>query len=110
MLAKKFHLRIQDQKIRQGEKLKVWKSNQYFVVKISSNNLSYSRFGIIISKSINRKAVRRNQIKRIIFDFIRLNKLYGVAGKDILIICRPVLDQLIKTKIQQELSKIFLPK
>lgn len=38
----------------------------YFVLKAANNNLSYNRFGFMVSKRIDKKAVVRNKIKRLI--------------------------------------------
>lgn len=38
----------------------------YFTVKIAKNNLFYNRYGFIIAKRIDKRAVIRNRIKRLI--------------------------------------------
>jgi ribonuclease P protein component len=35
------------------------------------NNLQFSRFGFIVSKKINKKAVRRNYMKRVLKELLR---------------------------------------
>lgn len=39
-------------------------STPLFTVRIAKNNLSYSRFGFIVSKKIDKRASARNSIKR----------------------------------------------
>lgn len=107
MLAKKFRLRIQNQIIKQTKKSAIQKKSKYLVVKITPNNFSYSRFGIIISRKVNKKATQRNRIKRVIFNHVRLNKFHQVPGNDILIITLPPINQLTKTEIQQELNNLL---
>ena len=36
----------------------------YFVLKIARNNLSYNRYGFIVGKKIDKRAVGRNRLKR----------------------------------------------
>lgn len=107
MLAKKFRLRIQSQTTKQTRKSGIQQKNRYFIIKIIPNNFSYSRFGAIINRKVNKKATQRNRIKRIIFNFVRLNKLHQVPRKDILIIALPPINRLTQTEIQQELNKLL---
>lgn len=50
-------------------------------MKASDNDLNFSRFGVVISAKVSKLAVKRNKIRRIIYDFIRLNNLYKVGGR-----------------------------
>lgn len=83
-----------------------------FTVKIQSNGLLINRFGIVVSKKVDRRAVVRNRIKRIFRTFLSdLNKQM-VAGNDILFIIKPEI--LRKTKeeilslIKNSLQKVGL--
>ncbi len=109
MLAKKFHLSIQDLTPERFKKVSVGgkTTNKYFIIKTAANNLSFSRFGVITSRKISKKAVKRNLIKRTVFDFVRLNKLYQPAGKDVLIIVLPAINQLTKSEINNQLKLIL---
>lgn len=59
-----------------------------FSAKVKSNTVLFSRFGVIISKKIDKSAVGRNRIKRLIYSIIE--ELYDniEQGYDILIIMR----------------------
>jgi len=105
MLAKKFRLQIQDW-FKERKKTVSHKSD-FFIVKIARNNLSFSRFGAIISKKVHKSAVKRNKIKRAIFNFIRLNKYHESPGKDVLIIVSPAASRLMSKGIKEELKKIL---
>ncbi|MBD3359435.1 MAG: ribonuclease P protein component [Candidatus Buchananbacteria bacterium] len=59
------------------------------ILKILKNDLSYSRFGLIVSNKVSKKASQRNLIKRRIREIIRLNLNRINAGYDILIIVSP---------------------
>lgn len=73
----------------------------FFTVRIAKNDLSYSRFGFIVSKKIDKRATVRNSLKRhfrlcleMIFDNIQ-------KGYDVLFI----LKKDARAKVQSELCK-----
>ncbi|MDP3015407.1 MAG: ribonuclease P protein component [bacterium] len=105
MLAKQFRLQIQKW-LRENKKTTTRKS-EFFIVKLRDNNLSFSRFGTVISAKVNKSAVKRNKIKRTIFNFIRFKKLHELAGKDILMIVLPAASKLTKPEIEKELEIIL---
>jgi ribonuclease P protein component len=45
--------------------------NQFFLIKIKENNLTHSRFSVVVSKKIEKKAVRRNYLKRKIYHALK---------------------------------------
>jgi len=47
--------------------------DKYFVFKFISSNSPDSQFAVVVSKKISKKAVRRNRIRRQVFEAIRLN-------------------------------------
>ncbi|MEE8131712.1 MAG: ribonuclease P protein component [Candidatus Paceibacterota bacterium] len=106
MLPKKYRLSIQ--KFLKNNHQKVVRS-KYFAIKFKSNNLSFSRFGIVISNKVSKSAVKRNKIKRIIFDFFRLKEYYLKlkTGKDVLIIVSTQVNKLTKVEIERELENVF---
>lgn len=106
MLAKKFRLQIQ--KWLKEKRNTITRKSDFFIVKFRTNDLLFSRFGIVVSAKVNKSAVKRNKIKRIIFDFIRLEKLHKSAGRDVLIIVLPSANKLTKTEIEKELEIILL--
>ncbi len=106
MLAKKFRLPIQNW-LKQRKKITTRKSD-FFIIKISDNNLSFSRFGVVISKKVSKSAVQRNKIKRTIFNFIRLGKLHEIKGKDVLVIVSPKTAELKEKEIEKELAKLLI--
>jgi len=105
MLAKKYKLPIQS---FLAKKPKVTGKTNFFMVRQLPNNFDYSRFGVVISKKVSASAVVRNKIKRIIFDFIRLNKYNLKPGRDILF---TVLFQIKKNEeVNKSLIEINLNK
>lgn len=63
--------------------------NNLFVFKFMSAITPETRFGIVISKSVSKKAVVRNKIRRRVSEAIKgnLDKIKG--NKDIVIVCLP---------------------
>ncbi len=107
MLAKKFHLLVQKIAPNRLKKVKNQENNKYFIIKTAPNDFSFSRFGIIISQKVSKKVIERNRIKRIIFNFIRLNNFHKLPGKDFLIIVLAPTNQLTKTIIEKELNLLI---
>jgi len=102
MLAKKHRLPIQLFITKKG---KIFKS-PYFLLKIFPPKNSFSRFGVIISSKISKKAVVRNRLKRQIFDFFqKFRGRFPIA--DYLIIPFPGLAELNKSEFQKALTNIF---
>lgn len=106
MLAKKFRLQV-GKWIKDKTKKAVAKKSSFFILKTSLNNLIFSRFGVVVGLKVAKSAVKRNQLKRTIFDFIRLKKLYEIPGKDFLIIVLPPITKLTKTEIKKELKTVL---
>lgn len=55
-----------------------------FVVKIVKNDLSYSRFGFVVKKTIDKRATVRNRIRRLVRSCIEELRLEIVEGYDML--------------------------
>jgi len=106
MLGKKFRLPIQLWMKNKNKKI-ITKKGNFFIIKTRSNDLNFSRFGIIISLKTAKRATQRNRLKRTIFDFIRLNNFHLRPGKDFLIIVSPVANKLVKTEIEKELNSLI---
>jgi ribonuclease P protein component len=109
MLSKRFRLQIQNWlKEQQSARRKAQsRKSDFFIVKTSANNLPFSRFGIVVSAKVSKSAVKRNRIKRIIYDFIRLNNLHKSVGKDAVIIVFPPAAKLERKGIERELKLIL---
>lgn len=105
MLAKQFRLQIQ--KWLKEKKRTVIRRSDFFIIKSRDNDLSFSRFGAVISAKANKSAVKRNKIKRTIFNFICLKKYHEMPGRDILMIVLPSASKLTKPEIEKELEKLY---
>lgn len=82
MLAKKYKLNI-------GEFIKKRpihvRKGPFFAIKIVSNGLSYDRFGVVVGKKVDKRATRRNKIKRMFYETIRQQIKKGNGGNDVMV-------------------------
>ena len=75
--------------------------------KVIANKLNDSRFGILVSTKISKKAVERNRLKRQIREIIRLDLNSIKSGYDFIIITLPpVLDKTYE-EIEKSISNHF---
>jgi ribonuclease P protein component len=77
--------------------------NKILGIKFCKNNLSISRFGIIVSSKISKGAVKRNQIKRIIRDYLQENIDNIESSRDFVIITLPEIEKKDKFEIRKAL-------
>jgi ribonuclease P protein component len=103
MIAKKFRLSLKkdfDAILKSRNKFYSYD----FVLKYSKNTLSHSRFAIVISKKVSKRAVDRNTIKRRVSEIIRLNMSSIKNGFDIMIFAKSGAVQIDYQKINQEID------
>ena len=79
-------------------------STPLFTLKISNNGLLYNRYGFVVSKKIDKRATRRNRIKRILRVCIENNLGIIQPGLDMLFIVK----QEIAQKKQEEICLTVL--
>lgn len=87
MLPKKLRLPIQEVISKKGKTHK----NTFFTIKVFSNNLNFSRFGVVISKKVGKTAVVRNKIKRAIFNALRSVKDHWAIADYLIIVNSSVI-------------------
>lgn len=68
------------------------KRSKLFIIRYKKNNKKFCRYRVIISKKLDTKAVKRNRLRRQLYETIRLN----------------LIDQ--PTEIKENLDLIFIPK
>ena len=56
-----------------------------FKIKVTPNTLKFSRFAVITSTKLSKKATVRNRSRRQVNEILRLNQDKIVAGKDIVV-------------------------
>ncbi len=83
MLKKKYRL-LKETKFDKKNIL----TSPFFVLKFTENEKSFSRFGFVVSKRIDKRAVYRNRVKRQLRSIIESNLDKITKGKDYLIIAK----------------------
>lgn len=106
MIAKEFRIsKKKDFDIILKSKSKFYSNN--FVLRFSKNELSKSRFCVVISKKISKKAVIRNKIRRRIYEIIRLNYDKIKPGFDFMILPKLSVLKLDYCDIERDLNYVF---
>ncbi len=77
---------------------------QGFNVYLSENNKHHSRLGLIVARKVDKRAVVRNRIKRIIRESFRQQQL---CGFNIVVIALPGAAKLSKKTLRGRLDKIW---
>lgn len=78
-----------------------------FALKIAPNNLSYNRFGFIISKKVAPLAVDRNRSKRLLRSCVEDLFSEIKPGHDCLFILRKNLSDMKKDDVRKELMQVL---
>lgn len=73
MLPRKNILKINDYFGKKAPKAEKIIKNDYFSIKLFKNDNKYHRFGVVLSVSLDKKAVVRNRIKRAVLSFFGNN-------------------------------------
>jgi len=81
-----------------------------FSVKMAPSPLTVTRFGVIVGKNIDKRAAKRNHLKRIVYNWLQKNIVYFQGGRDILIIVLPYVKNLRRNDIEKSLSGLLLSK
>lgn len=96
MLAKKFKLNIAEFIQKRPSFVK---KGPFFAVKMATNGLSYSRFGVVVGKKVDKRATERNRIKRLFYRTINERKIQNIPGQDVMIVIYPEVKQFAKEEI-----------
>lgn len=106
MLQKIFRLPIQEW--MEDKKLKtITIRGDFFIVRRRESKKNFSRFGVLISAKVFKGAVKRNRIKRKIFEIVRVSGLCQEQGKDVLISILPTAVDLPEKKVMGSLPVIL---
>ena len=76
-------------------------------LRLAANGLENSRFAVLVSKKVSKKAVVRNKIKRQIRNILREDYLQIIKGYDVVIVCLPTIATKTFAEIQAELKFVF---
>ncbi|MDD3006596.1 MAG: ribonuclease P protein component [Candidatus Pacebacteria bacterium] len=88
MLSKEFRIRKQKDFDHIFGKDGFFCSQDFLALKAIPNGLAYSRFGFIVSNKISKSAVKRNRIKRLLRETVRLRWENINPSFDVVLIAR----------------------
>ncbi|MDP4008724.1 MAG: ribonuclease P protein component [Candidatus Peregrinibacteria bacterium] len=83
-------------------------AGKFFLCKFLENKLEHCRFAIIVSKKVEKKAVKRNKCRRRIYEAIRnnVNNIGSNKSYDIVILTNQSCLNASFSEIEQEIKKI----
>lgn len=73
--------------------------------KVAKNNLEFLRFGVIVSKKVSLKAIKRNKIRRIIIGVLQDQIKKSNKGLDVVIIVLPKISEKTSKEIKENTQK-----
>ncbi|MBU1102626.1 ribonuclease P protein component [Patescibacteria group bacterium] len=65
--------------------------DEYLIVRARTNGLGDSRWGLVVSAKVDRRAVARNRLRRQMREIIRKNSARLVSGLDVVVIAKKAL-------------------
>ncbi len=98
-------------KYRLGSKTKIkfekFFSSSFYSLKTSKNNLSYNRYRFVVSKKIDKKAVVRNKIKRMLNSC--MENIFGEVktGYDMIFIAKKEINSIVSQDLCLNIKTLF---
>ncbi len=80
---------------------------EHFIVVVSPNSLPIRRLGVSVGKRAG-SPVKRNYVKRLIREFLRLNKVNFPNSHDVLVIAKEGSSELTHQAVYNELKRFFV--
>lgn len=81
--------------------------NNELKIKIIKNNLNYSRYGIIVSLAVDKRAVVRNRIRRQIKNHLAKINYHIASGYDIIIFVKASIKDISFNQIKNNLNTLL---
>jgi ribonuclease P protein component len=82
-------------------------SSPYFTVKIAKNDLPYNRYGFVVGKVIDKRAVYRNTLKRRFRAYVEELHEKLEVGYDVLFLLRKSAIEKTTQELADEIDKIL---
>jgi ribonuclease P protein component len=80
---------------------------QELSLRFGQNNLSQSRWGFVVSKKVDKRAVIRNQIKRRLRAIVRQNLGHLKSGLDIMVLTRAEIKNLTYNQLKDSFLSLL---
>ena len=78
-----------------------------FGLKYSQNNLTVSRFAFVVRKSVDKRAVVRNRVRRVLRSCIEELLPHIVSGYDMLFFLEKGIIDITRDEVLKEVRKVF---
>jgi len=95
-----------DREIKEVLRKGKYSSSSKLIVKWLPNKTKIIKLTLVVSKKIDKRAARRNQIRRVLREHLRQNYLLK-PGNNIVIIVRQSLENPDNKQLRQELDKVL---
>lgn len=82
-------------------------ASRLFIVRSRKNSGQFCRYRVIVSRKMHRHAVKRNRLRRQIYEAIRLNTSKEQHGKDIILIPKKITLVKKYADISADIKKII---
>ena len=84
--------------------------NEFFNLKFHPNQQVVSRFGLVVSGQVSKRAVRRNRLRRQIIEILRAVWPNIKPGLDIVIVVKPATLKINAPELKQSLLRLLTAK
>ena len=78
-----------------------------YILKLTQNNLSYSRFGFIVRKALDKRSTRRNRVKRQLRSCVEELQNQILPGYDMLFLLKQGIMEKEREQMFKELLKLL---
>ena len=85
-------------------------STQTFFLKVKKNNLSFSRFGFVVRKAVDKRATVRNRIRRLFRSCIEEMLPEIASGQDMLFLLKAQVLEMKREDLYNELHDFLKEK
>jgi ribonuclease P protein component len=83
-------------------------SNAFFRVFVSPSEAAFSRFSVMVTKKVEKLAVKRNSISRSVLEFVRLRYATFGRGVDVVIMVKSGALGLQFDELSRSLAQVFV--
>jgi ribonuclease P protein component len=85
-------------------------STPFFTLRVSPNEFPYSRFGFVVRKAVDKRATKRNHIRRLFRSCIEEMREEIKGGQDLLFILNGKIVEMRREDLYNEVHSFFKEK